>query len=125
MGDFVFRPWRLLLLVSLLPGFIGGLILLYYPESPKFLLSQEKNNEAIEAVAWISKFNRGKSIQQVLSCDEFTLKSEDPVGENLLGESQGCGILSKICRATIPLFHKPHGFNFILCNLALFGMFFR
>ncbi|KMZ05790.1 synaptic vesicle glycoprotein 2C [Drosophila simulans] len=124
IGDFVFRPWRLLLLVSLLPGFIGGLILLYYPESPKLLLSQEKNNEAIEAVAWISKFNRGKSIHQVLNCDEFTLKSEDPVGENLLAESQGCGILSKICRATIPLFHKPHGFNFILCNLALFGMFF-
>ncbi|XP_016923661.3 synaptic vesicle glycoprotein 2B [Drosophila suzukii] len=124
IGDFVFRPWRLILLVSLLPGLIGGLILLYYPESPKLLLSQDKNKEAIEAVAWISKFNRGKSIHQVLNCDEFTLKSEDPAGENLLAESQGCGILSKICRATVPLFHKPHGFNFILCNLALFGMFF-
>uniref|UniRef100_B3P6P8 GG11375 n=1 Tax=Drosophila erecta TaxID=7220 RepID=B3P6P8_DROER len=124
IGDFVFRPWRLLLLVSLLPGFIGGLVLLYYPESPMFLLSQEKNTDAIEAVAWISKFNRGKSIQQILNCEEFTLKSADPVGENLLGESQGCGILSKICRATIPLFHKPHRFNVILCNLALFGIFF-
>ncbi|KAH8341937.1 hypothetical protein KR059_005206 [Drosophila kikkawai] len=124
LGDFVFRPWRLMLLVSLLPGLIGGLVLLYYPESPKLLLSQDKTQEAKEAVAWISKFNRGKSIEQVLDCDEFTLKSEDPAGENLLSDSQGCGIVSKIVRATIPLFHKPHGFNVILCNLALFGMFF-
>ncbi|KAH8293509.1 hypothetical protein KR054_001144 [Drosophila jambulina] len=124
LGDFVFRPWRLMLLVSLLPGLIGGLVLLYYPESPKLLLSQDKTEDAKEAVGWISKFNRGKPIQQVLDCDEFTLKSEDPAGENLLSDSQGCGIVSKIVRATIPLFHKPHGFNFILCNLALFGMFF-
>ncbi|KAH8256313.1 hypothetical protein KR032_000636 [Drosophila birchii] len=124
LGDFVFRPWRLMLLVSLLPGLIGGLVLLYYPESPKLLLSQDKTEEAKEAVAWISKFNSGKPIQQVLDCDDFTLKSEDPAGENLLADSQGCGIVSKIVRATIPLFHKPHGFNFILCNLALFGMFF-
>ncbi|KAH8383935.1 hypothetical protein KR009_011380 [Drosophila setifemur] len=126
VGDFIFRPWRLILLVSLLPGLIGGLVLLYYPESPKFLLSQNKNKEAIEAVGWISEFNRGKSIHHVLNTNEFTLQSEDPAGENLLANGQGCGIgiLSKIARATVPLFHKPHGFHFILCNLAVFGMFF-
>ncbi|KAH8295006.1 hypothetical protein KR018_005360 [Drosophila ironensis] len=126
LGYFVFRPWRLMLLASLLPGLIGGLILLYYPESPKLLLSQSRDQEAKAAVEWISKFNSGKSIQQILNSDDFMLKSEDPAGENLLADNQGCGIgiLSKIFRATIPLFHKPHGFNFILCNLAVFGMFF-
>ncbi|EDV42275.2 uncharacterized protein Dana_GF17900 [Drosophila ananassae] len=126
VGNFVFLPWRLILFVSLLPGLIGGLVLLYYPESPKFLLSQNKDQEAVEAVEWISKFNRGKPIQNILNCDEILLKSEDPAGENILADSQGCGIgiLSKIARATVPLFHKPHGFNFILCNLVMFGMFF-
>ncbi|XP_020814631.1 synaptic vesicle glycoprotein 2C-like [Drosophila serrata] len=123
-GDFVFRPWRLMLLINLLPGLIGGLVLLYFPESPKFLLSQDRTQEAIEVVSWISKFNKGKPIQQVMDYEEFTLKSEDPEGERLLSDSQSGGILTKIVRANMPLFHKPHNLNFILCNLAVFGLFF-
>ncbi|XP_017143778.1 synaptic vesicle glycoprotein 2B-like [Drosophila miranda] len=123
IGDFVFRPWRLIMLISLLPGLIGGLILLRFPESPKLLLSQNKINEAIQAVAWICKFNRGKPIQDLLNCDEFMLKSEVNSEENSMDNIPRC-ILSKIARATVPLFHKPHGFYFIISNLAVFGMFF-
>ncbi|XP_001359096.4 synaptic vesicle glycoprotein 2B-like [Drosophila pseudoobscura] len=123
IGDFVFRPWRLIMLISLLPGLIGGLILLRFPESPKLLLSQNKINEAIQAVAWICQFNRGKPIQDLLNCDDFMLKSEVNSEENSMDNIPSC-ILSKIARATVPLFHKPHGFYFIISNLAVFGMFF-
>ncbi|XP_068153454.1 synaptic vesicle glycoprotein 2C [Drosophila tropicalis] len=124
VGDFVFRPWRLIMLINLLPGFIGGLLLLYYPESPKLLLSQNKTEEAVNAVAWIGKLNRGIPINQILNCDEFTLKPENDSDNSMLRNSSGCSILTNIVRATIPLFHKPHGFNFLLCNLGVFGMFF-
>ncbi|EDW81273.2 uncharacterized protein Dwil_GK11975 [Drosophila willistoni] len=120
VGDFVFRPWRFIMFVNLLPGFLAGLLLLYYPESPKFLLSQNQIKEAVSAVAWIGQLNRGISINQILNCDEFTLKPENQNRSILINKN----ILSNIARATMPLFHKPHVLNFILCNLAIFGMFF-
>ncbi|BFF91687.1 synaptic vesicle glycoprotein 2B-like [Drosophila madeirensis] len=123
IGDFVFRPWRLIMLISLLPGLIGGLLLLRYPESPKLLLSQNKIDEAIQAVAWICKFNRGKTLKDLLNCDEFMLKSEAGSVENSMDNSPRF-ILSKIARATVPLFYKPHGFYFIISTLAVCGMFF-
>ncbi|XP_022219396.2 synaptic vesicle glycoprotein 2A-like isoform X2 [Drosophila obscura] len=123
LGDFVFRPWRLIMLISLLPGLMGGLLLLRYPESPKLLLSQNKTNEAIQAVSWICKFNRGTPIQDLLNCDVFLLKSEVESDENSIDNIPRC-ILSKIARATAPLFHKPHGLYFIISNIAVFGMFF-
>lgn len=125
VGDFVFRPWRLLMLLTLLPGIIGGLILIRYPESPKYLLSQQKEEEALIAVDWISKFNRGLPITQVLNCNEVRLKPEIQAEENIISNYKGWQMLTNIARATKPLFQKPHGFNFVLCNVALFCMFFR
>ncbi|KAH8407090.1 hypothetical protein KR222_006409 [Zaprionus bogoriensis] len=124
IGDFVFRPWRLILLLTLLPGLIGGLILLIYPESPKLLLSLKKEHKALDAVDWISKFNRGIPLSQVLNTNDFSLKPEIQAEENILANNNGCGLLANIWRATVPLFHKPHGFNFVICNLVVFGMFF-
>ncbi|XP_023173645.2 synaptic vesicle glycoprotein 2B isoform X2 [Drosophila hydei] len=124
VGDFVFRPWRLLMLLTLLPGIIGGLILIRYPESPKYLLSQQKEEEALIAVDWISKFNRGLPITQVLNCNEVRLKPEIQAEENIISNYKGWQMLTNIARATKPLFQKPHGFNFVLCNVALFCMFF-
>ncbi|XP_070062832.1 synaptic vesicle glycoprotein 2C isoform X2 [Drosophila virilis] len=124
LGDFIFRPWRLIMLFSLLPGVIGGLLLIYYPESPKFLLSENKEHQALIAVDWISKFNRGLPITRVLNCNEFTLKPEIQYEENVLSNHKGWHILTNIARATRPLFQKPHGLNFVLCNLAIVCLFF-
>ncbi|ALC46845.1 CG31103, partial [Drosophila busckii] len=122
--DFGFHPWRLIMLMNLLPGLIGGLLLLMYPESPKLLLSQNKENEAVEAVEWISKFNRGQRVNQMLKCNEYSLKPEPQSEENLFTNNKGCDILTNIARATVPLFKKPHGIHFILCTVAVLGMFF-
>ncbi|KAH8359590.1 hypothetical protein KR093_007779, partial [Drosophila rubida] len=123
-GDFHFRPWRLIMLANLLPGLIGGLILINYPESPKLLLSLNKESQAMEAVDWISKFNRGWPVTRILNRNEFTLKPEIQMDENILANSKGFNFIANIARATRPLFHKPHGCNFILCIVAVFGMFF-
>lgn len=39
-GDMVLRPWRLLMLVMSFPGFFGAFFMLFFKETPKFLLSQ-------------------------------------------------------------------------------------
>lgn len=56
-----FRPWRLLLLIFTVPGMISGLWLYFMPESPKFLLTQDRNEEALEVVRWMYRTNKGKA----------------------------------------------------------------
>ena len=57
-GDIVLKPWRAILLIYAAPGIIGGIGLYFYPESPKFMLSVGKRDEALKTVKWIYKTNR-------------------------------------------------------------------
>jgi MFS transporter, VNT family, synaptic vesicle glycoprotein 2 len=57
----VYRPWRLLLQIVSLPGVIGSFAIVFYHESPKFLLSKGKEDEAIAALQSIFSSNTGKS----------------------------------------------------------------
>lgn len=61
--SFVFRPWRLLTIFNILPGFIAVLIMTTLPDSPKILMSMRKYDESYEAVNWIAKRNTGKCLQ--------------------------------------------------------------
>lgn len=61
--SFIFRPWRLLTLFNILPGFIAILIMSTIPDSPKILMSMRKPKEAYEAVNWIAKRNTGRGLQ--------------------------------------------------------------
>lgn len=58
--SFTVRPWRLLVLFNTLPGFISGIMFCYYPETPKFLLAQNKPEAALEVLRWVHKQNKGK-----------------------------------------------------------------
>ncbi|XP_039970957.1 synaptic vesicle glycoprotein 2C [Bactrocera tryoni] len=122
--SFIFRPWRLIILLNLIPGLIGAVMLYPFPESPKLLLAQDKEYEALAALEWICKFNRGRSIASVFGNDaDFKLKPEQIGDDNLRSVGGICGVLVNIWRATVPLFHKPHCVNFLLSIVSVFGMF--
>uniref|UniRef100_A0A1I8PAL4 Major facilitator superfamily (MFS) profile domain-containing protein n=1 Tax=Stomoxys calcitrans TaxID=35570 RepID=A0A1I8PAL4_STOCA len=123
-SSFVFRPWRLIILLSLLPGFIAALMLLVFPESPIFLLAQGKHKEAVEALDWVAKVNTGLHLETLLKTPHITLKPEELSEAALLTTGSGCSILSNIWKATVPLFHKPHGKNVILAVTVMMGMLF-
>lgn len=53
-----YRPWRLLMLVISLPGVIGVLSLLAFHESPKFLMSKGKDEEALKVLRVIYARNK-------------------------------------------------------------------
>lgn len=55
-----YNSWRLFLGVFSVPLFIIGVILLQYPESPKFLLSQGKTDEALAVLRNIYAVNTGR-----------------------------------------------------------------
>ncbi|XP_037827198.1 synaptic vesicle glycoprotein 2C-like [Lucilia sericata] len=122
--SFTFKPWRLIILLSMLPGFIGALILLPFPESPKLLLAHDKQDEALKALYWISKFNTGKSLEVMLKTTKIYLKTEELADADLLTMGSGFSVITKIWKATVPLFHKPHGTNVILAVIAFLGIMF-
>ncbi|XP_075149935.1 synaptic vesicle glycoprotein 2A [Haematobia irritans] len=121
---FTFKPWRLIILLTLLPGFIAACMLLVFPESPIFLLAQGKHEQAVKALNWVSKLNTGLNLEILLKTPHITLKPEELSDGALIIGASGCSIISNIWKATLPLFHKPHGKNVILAVTVMMGMLF-
>ncbi|XP_034172491.2 putative transporter SVOPL [Osmia lignaria lignaria] len=67
-GVFVYNSWRLYLSLCGVPSLIGLICLSQFPESPKFLMSQGRREEALEVFKKIYKVNSGKS------ADEFPIQ---------------------------------------------------
>lgn len=59
--DIHFNSWRLLDLIFALPCAIGAIGVFSSYESPKFLLSVGRNDEALEVLRGIFEINSGKS----------------------------------------------------------------
>lgn len=60
---FVYNSWRIFLLICSLPSFVVGGLLCFLPESPKFLLSQGRSEEAIIIFRHIYKVNTGNDAE--------------------------------------------------------------
>ncbi|KAJ6637984.1 Synaptic vesicle glycoprotein 2B, partial [Pseudolycoriella hygida] len=104
--EFFYRPWRLLLIINALPGFIGAIWLYYLPESGKYLLSQGNDTEALNILKWVYKTNnRGKDkefpVQYLLS--EFDKEHYQKVHMN---DGRFAFIVS-FWEQTVPLLKKP------------------
>lgn len=57
--EFVYNSWRVFLVICAIPSFIVGILLLYLPESPKFLLSCGRFEEALAIFRGIYVTNTG------------------------------------------------------------------
>lgn len=80
-----FRPWRLLLLIYAAPGVLGGLWLYKFPESPKFLLSQSRNDEALEVVRWMYRRNKGERCHDDLWIGKLKTEASGAEGKTYKG----------------------------------------
>ncbi|XP_011203932.1 synaptic vesicle glycoprotein 2B isoform X2 [Bactrocera dorsalis] len=56
-----FHTWHVFLAITALPGLISGLVLPFFPESPKYLMAQGRNVEALATFKTIYALNTGKS----------------------------------------------------------------
>lgn len=63
-----YNPWRLYLLVAGLPGLLAGLALLKFPESPKYMFGQGKQDETIEILKTIYSWNTGNDRNTLKVC---------------------------------------------------------
>lgn len=60
---FTYNSWRIFLLICAVPSFIVAIVLFFLPESPKFLLSQGKSEEALAIFRHIYHINTGNDAE--------------------------------------------------------------
>ncbi|XP_037029687.1 synaptic vesicle glycoprotein 2C [Bradysia coprophila] len=62
MGSLVsLKSWQIFLAICGFPSFISGIAMIFFPESPKFLMSQGRNEEALRVFQTIFRINTGRS----------------------------------------------------------------
>jgi hypothetical protein len=108
--------WRIfLLLCSLLSGFVS-LLLFFLPESPKFLLAQERHDEALKILASIYRRNRGNESAYPVDkifLDEFVVKRQ----------TERPTFFKQVWLQTSPLFKTPLLSNTLKTSFVMFSLF--
>jgi len=59
-SSFKYNSWRIFLLVCSVPSFVVAILLIFLPESPKFLLSQGDHEGALNIFRRIYHINTGR-----------------------------------------------------------------
>ncbi|KAK3921941.1 Synaptic vesicle glycoprotein 2A [Frankliniella fusca] len=97
-------PWRLFMLVCALPSLWSGLWCARLPESPKFLMGQGREEEALRSFRAIYAANTGEHP------DTYPIKSLDTCvpSKHLRVDGSEEGGLRRAWRQFSPLFHKPY-----------------
>lgn len=115
----VFKPWRLFIVVSSLPGLVAAISLLFTPESPKFVLGKGDQYEAIRIVKQMYQWNMGKNAP-ALEIDE--IREEGEATENRLRvleiRKSNFPLFRAVWNQTIPFFQPPYlKSTAIICTL--------
>ncbi|KAL6427218.1 hypothetical protein ACFW04_008670 [Cataglyphis niger] len=106
-GIFVYNSWRIYLSLCGLPTLIGAFCLCFFPESPKFLMSQDRNEDALEVFKKIYSINTG------LSKDNYPIRALRDINlNNTMEQSHSSKSQTKSLKAGIqqmkPMFLSPH-----------------
>ncbi|XP_013166998.1 PREDICTED: synaptic vesicle glycoprotein 2A-like isoform X2 [Papilio xuthus] len=94
-----YRPWRLLMLIISLPGILGVIGMVFLHESPKFLLSSGKEDDAVNGLKKMYSYNTiGKNDYYVtqIFLEEATVNIASDVS-----------FVRKMWNQTAPLFKPP------------------
>lgn len=105
-----YKPWRLFIIICSLPAFTSFLILLFLPESPKFILGKGKKAETYDILRKMYKANNGKNHSEF---ELFNILEEPDViaarEQRILSCSESrFPLLKSIWMQTSPLFMSPH-----------------
>jgi hypothetical protein len=56
----IFRSWRAFVVISAVPSIVACVVLIFLPESPKFLFSKGKDGQALEVLRHVFAVNTGR-----------------------------------------------------------------
>ena len=119
-----YKPWRLFLAMCSLPEFVSFLIITFLPESPKFVYSQGKPDEAYKILGKMNRMNNGKNAKlEVFEIyeDDETIESE--IADNAIKRRQ-LSLMQSVKIQTVPLFKPPYLFRTVLICVIQFTVFF-
>ncbi|XP_066603003.1 synaptic vesicle glycoprotein 2B-like [Prorops nasuta] len=116
-GALTYNSWRIFLSLCGVPTLIGVAGLFFFPESPKFLMSQGRNEEALKVFQTIYYINTGRPVdtypinalenEKILS-GEHQLPTQCPdTSQKKAGFREGIGQMKLI-------FLPPHGLRLLL-----------
>lgn len=121
--DIMYKPWRMYVVVCGIPGFLGALVLIFLPESPKFVLGQGNKTAAFEILQQINRWNNGNKS----SLEHFELYEETESIENrqriLDCKKSRFPLIKSIWIQTAPLFKRPYLRSTLLICIIQFGMY--
>ncbi|CAL7946178.1 unnamed protein product [Xylocopa violacea] len=107
-GAFVYNSWRMFLSACGVPMVIGAVCLLLFPESPKFLMSQGRMEDALEVFRKVYRMNTGNPAEEYP-----VLHLANNSGK---GNADHDGMIEKKA-----IFFKPHLPRLLLVTVMQFG----
>ncbi|CAH2085953.1 unnamed protein product [Euphydryas editha] len=115
-GNFVIHSWNVFLLATAMVPLLTGIAFLCLPESPKFLMSRGRNEEALDVFRKIYSMNTGK-LPETYSITKL-------VEERPEQRSRGLTALKEGRSQFIPLFRVPYvAWLLLVCGAHLGCMF--
>uniref|UniRef100_A0A182MDT7 Major facilitator superfamily (MFS) profile domain-containing protein n=1 Tax=Anopheles culicifacies TaxID=139723 RepID=A0A182MDT7_9DIPT len=124
--DIVYRPWRLFMVVCGLPSLVCGIALLYFPESPKFLFSRGLEQETIEIVQKMYRWNTGgkgpklelSSLLQETEAQQTKIRREEAANSKSV-----LRLLKQMWQQTAPLFMGTYRKRTTIICVLQFGIY--
>ncbi|XP_047987323.1 putative transporter SVOPL [Leguminivora glycinivorella] len=113
-GVYAFRSWRLLVIVYSSFFIISACLMSFGPESPKYLVSQGKYDEALAVIETMYAANKGKLK------DEFPIKVLKIVEDS---KREKVGFITSLKVQSLPLMRPPYAKWMALNGFLLFGVF--
>lgn len=112
-----YKPWRFFLCVCALPGLLSGLAMMFLPESPKFLLAMGRDEEAVEVLRAMFRWNTGRprSDFQV----KHLIPEEDTIRKD---QSEKISFMQTVWNQTAPLFSGKYiKVTFLICFIQFWN----
>ncbi|XP_075157932.1 synaptic vesicle glycoprotein 2B-like [Haematobia irritans] len=129
-----FVSWKVFMAVSGVPSLLAALLLPFFPESPRFLMSQGRNKEALQTFESIYALNSGKpktdyKVKKLVE-EKAARKSKEDVEESKFQEFiiESGKQSEKLTSSTEPntfriLCSKPHlGLCLLVCVMQFFSL---
>lgn len=118
-----FKPWRMFIIVCALPGLISCIVLMFLPESPKFVLGQGDKAGAYKVLQKMHRINNGQ--KEVFEDFEIFEEPESIANRQriLKAKESRFPLFESVCIQTSPLFRAPYLFSTILICIIQFGIY--
>ncbi|GFG38510.1 hypothetical protein Cfor_01076, partial [Coptotermes formosanus] len=118
----MFGTWRMFVILNAIPSIVAVAFLFILPESPKFLFTISKEEEAVEVLRRMFTLNTGQSAKEY-PVERIVMDKEEIGSVAVVRQTSMLEIVKSMWLQTKPLFQRPHLFLTILACLIQFGLY--